>query len=305
MAKRERSGFKTFKQTKRGENSCSACSSHENSNPVEQNICQRKMFFVFLWVWKKEKILSSHKESIFRPRALMLYHWATETLRLSPIRSSYMIRVLHTARVSRAQNLLSSLFLCTKDMLWEPWISGNSSWCKGGSHCINSLPQKNKDTEYLILSFGLPDKYLSYSFFWFDVFFLDKEILPEIRCGLYPKIVPVQNGDGNVRNDPQFVMVNRCQGACDHGLAWQNCTATKWRSIDVIMTNPPPRNPTRPVIEHEACECQCHVRCNDQIHERDVNNCQCNCKTRCKVDETQILDTCECVPRAGKRNVLY
>ena len=81
MAKRERSGFKTFKQTKRGENSCSACSSHENSNPVEQNICQRKMFFVFLWVWKKEKILSSHKESIFRPRALMLHHWATETLR--------------------------------------------------------------------------------------------------------------------------------------------------------------------------------------------------------------------------------
>ena len=48
MAKRERSGFKTFKQTKRGENSFSACSSHENRNPVEQNICQRKMFFVFL-----------------------------------------------------------------------------------------------------------------------------------------------------------------------------------------------------------------------------------------------------------------
>lgn len=136
-------------------------------------------------------------------------------------------------------------------------------------------------------------------------FFLDKEILPEIRCGLYPKIVPVQNGDGNVRNDPQFVMVNRCQGACDHGLAWQNCTATKWRSIDVIMRNRHLINPTRPVIEHEACECQCHVRCNDQIHERDVNNCQCNCKTRCKVDENQIPDTCECVPRAGKRNVLY
>lgn len=133
----------------------------------------------------------------------------------------------------------------------------------------------------------------------------DKEILPEIRCGLYPKIVPVQNGDGNVRNDPQFVMVNRCQGACDQGLAWQNCTATKWRSIDVIVTNLHSGNPTRPVIEHEACECQCHVRCNDQIHERDVNNCRCNCKTRCKVDENQILDTCECVPRAGKRNVLY
>lgn len=120
MAKRERSGFKTFKQTKRGENSCSACSSHENSNPVEQNICQRKMFFVFLWVWKKEKILSSHKESIFRPRALMLYHWATETLRLSPIRSSYMIRVLHTARVSRAQKLLFSPFYVQKICCGNP-----------------------------------------------------------------------------------------------------------------------------------------------------------------------------------------
>ena len=120
MAKRERSGFKTFKQTKRGENSCSACSSHENSNPVEQNICQRKMFFVFLWVWKKEKILSSHKESIFRPRALMLYHWATETLRLSPLRSSYMIRVLHTARVSRAQNLLFSPFYVQKICCGNP-----------------------------------------------------------------------------------------------------------------------------------------------------------------------------------------
>lgn len=110
MAKRERSGFKTFKQTKRGENSCSACSSHENSNPVEQNICQRKKKF---WV-------------PIRNRSSDLVLWCSTTEppklygELSPLRSSYMIRVLHTARVSRAQNLLFSPFYVQKICCGNP-----------------------------------------------------------------------------------------------------------------------------------------------------------------------------------------
>lgn len=55
-----------------------------------------------------------------RSSDLVLYHWATETLRLSPLRSSYMIRVLHTARVSRAQNLLFSPFYVQKICCGNP-----------------------------------------------------------------------------------------------------------------------------------------------------------------------------------------
>ena len=149
-----------------------------------QHVLVMKIVTLLNKIYARERCFSSSYECErkkkfwvpIRNRSSDLVLWCSTTEppklygELSPLRSSYMIRVLHTARISRAQNLLSSLFLCTKDMLWEPWISGNSSWCKGGSHCINSLPQKNKDTEYLILSFGLPDKYLSFSFFWFDVF---------------------------------------------------------------------------------------------------------------------------------------
>ena len=149
-----------------------------------QHVLVMKIVTLLNKIYARERCFSSSYECErkkkfwvpIRNRSSDLVLWCSTTEpqklygELGPLRSSYMIRVLHTARISRAQNLLSSLFLCTKDMLWEPWINGNLSWCKGSSHCINSLPQKNKDTEYLILSFGLPDKYLSFSSFWFDVF---------------------------------------------------------------------------------------------------------------------------------------
>ncbi|XP_022805354.1 uncharacterized protein LOC111342521 [Stylophora pistillata] len=144
--------------------------------------------------------------------------------------------------------------------------------------------------------------------FWYKPFRQtkrDEENLSEVRCGPHPKIVPVEDGEGNALNIPQFVWVNRCQGACNHALAWEKCTSTKNRTIDVIMKTSGSGKRTLPVIEHVKCKCQCHVQCNATVHERDVGNCRCNCKTKCNDDENQELDTCACVPRNGKRNFLY
>ena len=70
------------------------------------------MFFVLSRTWDKEKVLSSREEWNLRPSVSALRYSTTEPQRLlggrGPLRSSYMTRVLHTARMSTA----SCFFLC-------------------------------------------------------------------------------------------------------------------------------------------------------------------------------------------------
>ncbi|PFX16192.1 uncharacterized protein LOC111342520 [Stylophora pistillata] len=143
--------------------------------------------------------------------------------------------------------------------------------------------------------------------FWYKTFKQTKRVveeLPEIGCGLHPAIVPVKDGTGNAPYRPQFVQVNRCQGACDPQVR-QNCAPTKTRTIDVVVQNFDSGRLTVPVIVHEECKCDCHIHCNYTVHWPNPGGCHCKCQKTCNGDENQNLKTCECTPSAVKRNFLH
>ncbi|XP_078355217.1 uncharacterized protein LOC144639803 [Oculina patagonica] len=128
----------------------------------------------------------------------------------------------------------------------------------------------------------------------------DGKILPEVGCSPYPEVVQVDTAATFVRNRPEFVLVNRCKGACDLPLNSQKCSPTATRYIPVQVTSGDGRSYHRFVEDHLACACECRMSCTKH-HYADETNCRCNCKEKCKDDKNQDPTTCKCTARVGKR----
>lgn len=137
-----------------------------------------------------------------------------------------------------------------------------------------------------------------------DFFFLfqDGVILPEVQCGLYTAIVPVEPGAGNLGIRPQFVNVTRCQGSCAHSPGIRECEPTKYRTIPVRVTSSAGgKTSIRDVQEHSECRCACLVTCNFLVQYVDENDCRCVCIKKCKKDEKQDPATCKCTRLVGNQ----
>ena len=151
-----------------------------------QHVLVMKIVTLLNKIYARERCFSSSYECErkkkfwvpIRNRSSDLVLWCSTTEppklygELSPLRSSYMIRVLHTARISRAQNLLSSLFICTKDMLWNP---GSAVIRRGAKVVpIASIPCLRKIKIPNIWYFPLVSQTNIYHFLSFDLTFFPR-----------------------------------------------------------------------------------------------------------------------------------
>ena len=131
--------------------------------------------------------------------------------------------------------------------------------------------------------------------------FLSEE-LSEVACMPHPEVIQVEPSVTDERNIPQFVKVNRCNGACDLPLNTEACTPIKTRDVAVKVTFADGTSQTRYVEEHLECGCKCNEELECKAHhDFDEVDCRCICKEMCRENENQDPMTCACTTRVGKR----
>ncbi|XP_068685868.1 uncharacterized protein [Montipora foliosa] len=119
------------------------------------------------------------------------------------------------------------------------------------------------------------------------------EQLPEIPCELYPEVVQVEPSIISLRNDPQFVQVNRCKGSCGLPLILQKCKPTTIRVRKVKVRSHDGREYVKNIEDHIDCTCACQATCNE-THVFDGEKCICRCSEKCQDGEQQNPETCKC-----------
>ena len=125
------------------------------------------------------------------------------------------------------------------------------------------------------------------------------------KCMSRPKILDVNEGDGEALFYPYNVQVNKCSGSCntlDNPMA-KLCVPNVFKGVNMQVYNFLMRlNETRNVLWHESCKCVCKLNssvCNNkQIWNDDTCRCYCNEDfsgiISCDKGYTWNPSTCEC-----------